>query len=271
MSGRKEEIRKEDKKWSGKFALILVFSCLAGGGMGFGIGRVMDWVLTGGEGLAWLTDVVIPTVALILEALVVLGNLIALPLLWAGGKKLAAQWDGEDEDVWERIDRRMSVILTVTSLSVTAATTLMGIAISGFVPLITREMDVLAGIDLFGGVPLMLAELALVVVFQRRVVNFYKEHNPEKRGSVYQVNFNKVWLESCDEAEKLAAYRAGYKAYRVGYYTCLVLWVLASLGTMAGIVSWTGVLFIGIIWTALQAGYLHAAGRSGNNASSITV
>lgn len=270
MNERKEEIRREDKKWSGKFALIMVLACLVGIPMGFGIGRVMDWVLAGGEGLAWLAGVVIPTVALILEALVVLGNLIALPVLWAGGKKLASRWDGEDEDVWMQIDRRMSVILAVTNLSVTAAMTLMGIAVSGFVPLMEREMMVLAGFDLFGGVPLMLAELALAVVFQRRVVNFYKEHNPEKRGSIYQVNFNKVWLESCDEAEKLFIYRAGYKAYRVGYYTCIILWVLATLGAMAGIVSWFGVLFVGIILVAMQAAYLHAARRSGNNVS-ITI
>ena len=51
MSERKEEIRKEDKKWGWKFGLILLASGIGGGFLGGGVGWLTDWLSEGGEGL----------------------------------------------------------------------------------------------------------------------------------------------------------------------------------------------------------------------------
>ena len=34
------------------------------------------------------------------------------------------------------------------------------------------------------------------------VVDLEKKLNPEKKGSVFEMQFQKTWLESCDEAQK---------------------------------------------------------------------
>ena len=272
MSERKEEIRKEDKKWGWKFGLILLASGIGGGFIGGGVIRLTEWLSEAGEGLAWVAGVAVPVAAAVLLALIVLGNLIALPILWGRCKKLEKTGDPEDEAVWEKLDRRLSGILAVTSLSLCVVMTLMGVAVSGFQPILWELDDLILSMAVtLGAVLGLFAELTLVVIFQRLVVNFYKEHNPEKQGSVYQMNFNKVWLKSCDEAEKLHIYQAGYTAYRVGYYTCLALWLLAILGAMAGLQSWANILFVGIIWTAMQAGYLISAAKQKGNGINVTI
>lgn len=39
------------------------------------------------------------------------------------------------------------------------------------------------------------------VIQQKNAVDFLKIVNPEKSGSVYDMNFQKKWIESCDEMD----------------------------------------------------------------------
>ena len=49
----------------------------------------------------------------------------------------------------------------------------------------------------------LIAVMVVTVIAQNRIVNFTKEINPEKKGSVYDLKFQKTWIASCDEAEQL--------------------------------------------------------------------
>lgn len=44
-------------------------------------------------------------------------------------------------------------------------------------------------------------------------VSFDEEKRPAEKGDPSSFSFNKKWLESCDETEKLVIYQAGYKAF----------------------------------------------------------
>ncbi len=92
-------------------------------------------------------------------------------------------------------------------------------------------------------------------VSQRQIVDQLREQNPEKQGSVYQFNFQKVWLQSCDEAEQLQIYRAGYRAYQAGVYTCLGLWLAVVIANLMGWLRWDSILLVGVIWLVLQSVY----------------
>ena len=58
-------------------------------------------------------------------------------------------------------------------------------------------------------VPFIAAVAAFVVVMvetmiiQQRCVDAVKRMNPEKTASVYDVKFQRKWMDSCDEAEKI--------------------------------------------------------------------
>lgn len=54
----------------------------------------------------------------------------------------------------------------------------------------------------------------LAVVVQKKMIQNIKVLYPEKRGDVYSLRFQKDWLDSMDEREKLTTYRASYYAYR---------------------------------------------------------
>lgn len=50
--------------------------------------------------------------------------------------------------------------------------------------------------------------------------------NSEKKGNILDSNFHKVWLDSCDEAQKMTAYKSGYKAFITTNNACSVIFVI---------------------------------------------
>lgn len=66
---------------------------------------------------------------------------------------------------------------------------------------------------------------------QQLVVDLEKLMSPEKKGSVYDLNFSSKWEESCDEMEKLLIYKSAYASYRAtsfGYAFAVVFLMLMS-------------------------------------------
>lgn len=68
------------------------------------------------------------------------------------------------------------------------------------------------------------------MIIQAKVVNMYKEMNPEKQGSVYAMDFGKQWEKSCDEAEKIQIYKAAFKSYSFCNTFYIFLWLLCLFG-----------------------------------------
>ena len=56
--------------------------------------------------------------------------------------------------------------------------------------------------------------------------------NPEKKGSIYDEKFQKLWWESCDEAERRQIGQASYKAYSTASKFCAYFWGALFLGNM---------------------------------------
>ncbi|MGL6219074.1 MAG: DUF3169 family protein [Lacrimispora sphenoides] len=65
-----------------------------------------------------------------------------------------------------------------------------------------------------------IAAVICTIVTQQKIINFEKEINPEKRGSVFNQKFSKKWEKSCDEAERLSIYKSTYTSYRAVTVTC---------------------------------------------------
>lgn len=96
---------------------------------------------------------------------------------------------------------------------------------------------------------------ALAVLLQQKIVDLTKRMNPEKRGSVYDMKFQKIWMDSCDEAEQRQIGQASYKAYTAATKLCCYLWGIFFLGD---IIFHYGVLPCAIplvIWGVMQVVY----------------
>ena len=162
-------------------------------------------------------------------------------------------WDGEDEDVMQRAEERLSWALLLDSLTVIVSFFFFNAGIV-YLP---QEVDS-AMIPLLA---IFLVVIALSILLQQKTVDLTKEINPEKRGSVYDMKFQERWLESCDEAERRQIGQASYKAYTTLNKFCPYCWGVLFLGNMIfhyGILPSTVVL---LVWAVLTVSYTREAIR----------
>ena len=84
-------------------------------------------------------------------------------------------------------------------------------------------------------VVLFLIAMACIILLQQKVVDLTRSINPEKKGSVYDLKFQKIWFTSCDEAERAQIGQASFQAYRTTTVTCMIVYlVLTLMNFMAG-------------------------------------
>ena len=65
-----------------------------------------------------------------------------------------------------------------------------------------------------------IAVMVETIIIQQRCVDAVKRMNPEKTASVYDVKFQRKWMDSCNEAEKLMIGKCAYKAYAAANTAC---------------------------------------------------
>lgn len=238
-----DQIKKDNRKNLPRF-LIMIFGCmLIGGVVGYFSAATADsdapdnLVVLLNQFLADYLPVLFGAIALILMA--------ASAVLIRQSKKLFAGWDGEDEDLPDKIDQKLnfsllllSVLMVFSFFAFSAATVLCSPYAAFFV----------------------LAEFVLVLfvstLLQKSTVDLTRSLNPEKKGSIFDMKFQKTWLDSCDENERRQIGEAGFAAFKAVNTTCIILWMLllaAHLIFDAGLLSSFVVL---LIWGVLQVSYI---------------
>ena len=102
---------------------------------------------------------------------------------------------------------------------------------------------------------LFLASVAVLVVLQQKIVDLERRINPEKRGSVYDMKFQKTWMDSCDEAERAQIGQACYRAYMVGTKVCIFLWVALLILNFVFDFGLLPIAAVLAVWGAMQTVY----------------
>ncbi len=244
----KKEERKgdSDKRALGKLLLITGVCGVLGfiGGL-TGVGT-SDRIKGFGDGVVLALGAVAPYSNLVLTTII----WIVCVYLMREGHDLYRTWNSEDEDVIDAVEKMLSRALGLTNVNLILGMFFFGMGI--------YRLDVANGSGLFGmisGISVFLGFLYMFVVntvLQRKIINFTKEINPEKRGSIYDTKFQKIWMDSCDEREKIQIYQAGFAAMQTTIYTCVALWVFCMFGMMLwdfGILPMTMVLSVWLITT----------------------
>ena len=145
-------------------------------------------------------------------------NLIALGIGWglyAKAKGLYRTWDGEDEDTIDAAEEQLSWALLMSAVALLCDLFFFSVAV------VYAGSPAAMGafiVEFFVGV-------GVATVLQQKVVDLTKKINPEKRGSVYDMQFQKKWMDSCDESEQRQTGQACYKAYLAATKVCLWIWV----------------------------------------------
>lgn len=263
MADIRSEIKKEDKQSSGKFILIMLLASIGGGIFGM----FLVYSAKNKEAFnnfAELLSNTLRNASPYLVFLFALINALIVFLFYHQTRKLYATWEEEDEETLRKIENKLTIALMSISMESILFFLCTMIWFSGFTDAIENEslqnLLLKTGFYLAGFFVMLISQ----TLGQQKLVNLEKEINPEKRGSIYDFKFQKKWLESCDEAQKMMIYQAGYASYQIVNKLCMIL----MLCNMAGIILWDwGMIpafMIAIIWSVSLLSYTIKASKLQN-------
>lgn len=254
MSQESMRIKSEDKKAFGKFAAYmaaaLIIGVLLGVGMGFvklnGLDMTGHTVL---NAIFFALPYGIPVVTLFI--------LVVVAVIYHRSKKVFLAWNGEDEECMDAVEKQLSCALWLSSINMIWNFCLFGM---GFCLDNAESMEVHYELEtsmLLIGV--FVAGLIILTIEQQKLVNLTKEINPEKKGSIYDVKFQKKWEASCDEAELFAIYKSAYRSYCITQRLCIILWLFCIIGGFVWGFGAVPVLLVSIIWGTMITSYSYYA------------
>jgi len=231
---KQQENTKEDKKALKKFIWILLGAFAAGLVIGVGMSALKETLLGSPVQVTFLK--ILSIAAVYSGYLFTTALLIASMVLYKKSRKEYVAWDEEDEEVLSKIEIKISVVIWFSNLILYGSYFFFAVGIWATEIMGENEawgMDMKGLLISLGAVFLHIAYgLVAASVIQRKGVNFGKEINPEKKGSVYDMKFQDKWMESCDEAERYTVYKCSFKTFKTMQIVGIVLWLICLLGQM---------------------------------------
>ena len=186
-------------------------------------------------------------------SLLIVGGITIINYLKA--KKSFKNWDGEDEESINKVEKTLSKSMMISNTALIVDYFLL----AAYIYFTESDKLTLAeniiGINSTISMATFLISLIFYVVLQRAIVELEKKINPEKRGEVLNMNFQKEWEQSLDEAEMIMACKAGYKAFKAINFTCVMLWLLSVISQIVFDTGILPVLFVTVIWLVSTVTY----------------
>ena len=127
-----------------------------------------------------------------------------------------------------------------------------------------------AGALFLAGIIGFLTIMIEAVIFQQKCVDTTKKMNPEKTASVYDMKFQKKWMESCDETEKIMIGKCAFKAYAATNTVCSILSIVLAVCALVFGIGFLPSLVVCLIWIVNQSVYCKEAlkySKAGNKIS----
>ena len=253
------EFKKEDKKLKKTFFLIMALALVGGFFSGFSAALIAD-IFEGGldRFIVLVRDFFIENASR-LGLLLGLVTVAIVTVIYKRNSKRFAEWDGEDEELFESMDGELSIAVLILNISTILFMILLAISSIKAISLTWENVSIyLAAI---------VVNLVVETIANNRIVNLAKELNPEKKGSTYDMKFQKKWFDSCDEAEKMSIYKASHAAYKAVITTCTVLWFICLFCMTLFKCGLMPVVLVGVIWMVATVSYCVEGIRLSKNSS----
>lgn len=187
----------------------------------------------------------VPVLFVLLNAVVFTGSMI---VYWKA-KKMADNWDGEEEEDIDAIEKKLNNIIVAYNIVVILNLFFFGVMVEiAGIAEIAKGTEWNIPYSVFAGAGLLIS-LGLYMFAAKLVVDLEKRLNPERRQvSIFDMNFEKRWEESSDEAQKQIMYKAGYAAYKAANIVCSVMWGVTLMGQLVYATGVFPMACICIIW-----------------------
>lgn len=169
-----------------------------------------------------------------------------------------APWDGEDEDISDTVDRKLSAVIWITSVAPIVSYFLIAASYSGgFATFDSKNSTII----FFIGVVAFFGIMAEATIIQQKCVDTAKQTNPEKKASVYDMRFQKKWIDDCDEAEKIMIGKCAFKAYSATNVVCTVLAIVLAVCALVFDIGFLPSLMVCLVWIVNLSVYCKEAMR----------
>ena len=178
--------------------------------------------------------------------------------------RLAKDWDAEDESssIIDNVERLLNYPLLLSNIcmicnfflypAIINVSTFGELEIGEF-----RKLSLIASITFIAG-------MAFIMIIQNLIVTLEKKLNPEKKGNIFDKNFNKDWENSMDEAQIQMCYKAGFYAFKRGNAVCLILWIVSFMSMMFFDTGVMPIFMICVIYMVLIVSYIRMAAKLEN-------
>jgi hypothetical protein len=166
-------------------------------------------------------------------------------LVYRSEKKLLSSWDSENEEIPYTMDRKLSIVICVASAALILSYFLIAASYANGFGIFENENNI---VPFFIGITSFFAIMIEVVIIQQKCVDAAKKTNPEKTASVYDMKFQKKWMDSCDETEKIMIGKCELKAYANTNTVCTVLSIVLAVCALVFGIGFLPSLVICLIW-----------------------
>ena len=188
-------------------------------------------------------------------AIAIIIPVISVPL-YNRAKRILAIWDGEDEVVTDNVEGKLSIVIWLTGAALIISYFLIAASYSGGFATFDNEENTILYFISIAAFFIILIE---TVFIQQKCVDAAKRTNPEKTASVYDMKFQKKWIESCDEAEKILIGRCAYKAYSATNTVCSIFAILLAICALVFGIGILPSLVVCVFWVVNQSVYCKEA------------
>lgn len=250
----RNEIKEANRKAMPRFLLLALVGAIVGGIVGFysakyDVDRLAGSMKSAG---AFFGNYVS---SWILLAIAVITPIVVIPV-YQKTKRLLLAWDGEDESVCDIAEKKLNTVLLINGIALISAFFLISATYSGGFAMIEKHLNmyVLA-------IVAFLVILAEGIITQQKVVDIIKIMYPEKTASVYDLKFQKKWVDSCDEAEKIMIGRCAFEAFKVTNSVCGALSVILAISALMFDIGFLPSFVVCLIWLVNQCAYCRAAAK----------
>lgn len=229
MDMSKTEMRSErsEKKIFLKFILIMIAATIGGAVLGM-IGVNLD-----SEKFIEVCRSIPIGVSKAVFAIFLLENLIFFGLSlkkYLDAAKIYRQ--SSDDDACDDVERMLDYPMLYSNIALVINFMMFSLCVWCSDRALERGSEKWFFILSLGGIAVFVFSMVWEMLIQFLVVKLVKEMNPEKKGSIFEMNFQKKWEESSDEGQKLILYKSGYKAFVRMRTACIIMWMIAFLSQM---------------------------------------
>lgn len=233
--------KRVEKKMNSYLKMILMM-CLGGAiGAVFGVGLVlcedgMAGMLQAFSG--WLRASVVPILWVFVAA-----SLAVSIVCYRKAESYVQKMDEEDDSLMEELDQRYEAWSSAGMLASSVLMCLSMVIFAFGFPVTEEEV---AYQRLGMTVIPFLATVLVCVMYQIAAVKQLRRKDPSKKGDASDLHFEKEWIESCDEAERMVIYKSSYKAFTMMKTLLMILLTIAMLGQLSFGTGMTAVVLLAL-------------------------